>query len=230
MNHQISIIIPTYNEAENIGELLQQLIKVLEVEIIVVDGGSSDRTPLVVADYIISYPVKLISTEPGRATQMNLGAKAAHSKILLFLHADSRLPDNFWTLITAALNQDQVVAGAFELEIRGDLWGLRLVEKLVNWRSYVLSLPYGDQAIFIRAETFWNLGGFPNLPIMEDFQFIRQLKKLGKVVIIPAKVQTSSRRWQKLGVWQTTLINQLVIIAFFLGISPQKIADFYRRK
>lgn len=263
MNQQISIIIPTYNEAENIGELLQQLTQVsigeIKVEIIIVDGGSSDRTPLIIAEFISKsigelitenpcQLVKLISTNPGRANQMNQGAKAAQGNILLFLHADSRLPTNFPTLITQTLNSSLVpplkrgamgdhfrltkptIVGAFELEIRGDLPGLRLVEKFVNWRSHFLNLPYGDQAIFLRAETFWQLGGFPDLPIMEDFQLIQQLKKLGKIAIAPAKVQTSARRWQKLGVWQTTLTNQLVIIAFFLGVSPQKIADFYRRK
>ncbi len=290
----ISIIIPTYNEAENIGELLQQLMQVpaseTKVEIIVVDGESSDRTPLIIAEYIAEYvtncPVKFISTSPGRANQMNQGAKAAQGEILLFLHADSHLPNNFPTLVIQTLNSSNspppfflaqqriradadhflklvspflkgvkgdhflklvppflrgvrgdhpslikpIVAGAFELEIKGNLRGLRLVEKLVNWRSHFLSLPYGDQAIFLRAETFWQLGGFPDLPIMEDFQLIQQLKKLGKVAIAPAKVQTSARRWQKLGVWQTTLINQLVIIAFFCGISPQRISNFYRRQ
>ncbi len=279
MNQLISIIIPTYNEAENIGELLQQLRQIptgeIKIEIIVVDGGSSDRTPLIIAEYIAeditNCPVKFISTNPGRANQMNQGAKAAQGEILLFLHADSRLPNSFPTLVIQTLNyanssppfflaQRRVItgaggdrflnlappflrgvggdhsrlikpiAGAFELEIKGNLRGLRLVEKFVNWRSHFLSLPYGDQAIFLRAETFWQLGGFPDLPIMEDFQLIQQLKKLGKVAIAPAKVQTSARRWQKLGVWQTTMINQLVIIAFFLGVSPQKIADFYRRK
>ena len=263
MNQQISIIIPTYNEAENIGELLQQLTQVslekTKVEIIVVDGGSSDRTLQIINEFISKslgelvtenlYPlVKLISTNPGRANQMNQGAKAAQGEILLFLHADSHLPNNFSSLVTQTLNSYPVppflrgargdhsrlakptIAGAFELEIRGNLRGLRLVEKFVNWRSHFLSLPYGDQAIFLRAETFWELGGFPDLPIMEDFQLVQQLKKLGRIAIVPAKVQTSARRWQKLGVWQTTLINQLVIIAFFLGISPQRIANFYRRQ
>jgi len=230
MNYQISIIIPTYNEADNIGEVLQQLIAVSDVEIIVVDGESSDRTPRIISEYINSYPINLISTNPGRATQMNLGAKAASGDILLFLHADSRLPDNFCTLVIQTLDQDQVIAGAFELEIKGNLRGLWLVEKFINWRSHFLQLPYGDQAIFLRAKTFWDLGGFPELPIMEDFQFIRQVKKLGRVAIAPAKVTTSARRWQKLGVWQTTLINQLVILAFFWGVSPEKIANFYRRK
>lgn len=229
MSQVISIVIPTYNEAGNIGELLQELTAVPEVEIIVVDGGSCDRTPELVAD----YPVKFIATHPGRAAQMNLGAKAAQGEILLFLHADSRLPENFVQLITKTFSPYQPkkwIAGAFELEISGDIPELRMVEKLVHWRSHFLQFPYGDQGIFLRAETFAEVGGFPDLPIMEDFQLVRQLQKLGKIAIVPAKIKTSPRRWQKLGVWQTTIINQLVILAFFLGISPEKIANFYRRK
>jgi rSAM/selenodomain-associated transferase 2 len=229
MSQLISIVIPTYNEAGNIDELLQELVTIPEVEIIVVDGGSSDRTPELVAE----YPVKFIVTHPGRASQMNLGAKAAQGEILLFLHADSRLPEDFVQLITKIFRLHQSekwIAGAFELEISGDLPGLRMVEKLVHWRSHLLQFPYGDQGIFLRAETFAEVGGFPDLPIMEDFQLVRQLQKLGKIAIVPAKIKTSPRRWQKLGVWQTTIINQLVIVAFFLRISPEKIANFYRRK
>lgn len=254
----ISIIIPTYNEAGNISELLSELTGVAgagsdlenrlenHIEIIVVDGGSSDRTPAIVSNYVKSYPVQLIVTSPGRAAQMNQGAKAAQGKILLFLHADSRLPKGFVELVNQVFKEspplqpeikpeikpdtNPYIAGAFELEITGDLPGLRLVEKLVNCRSHLLQLPYGDQAIFLRATTFDQLGGFPTLPIMEDFQLIRQLQKLGKIAIVPAPVKTSPRRWQKLGVWQTTIINQLVILAFFLGIAPEKIANFYRRK
>ncbi len=251
----ISIIIPTYNEAGNIGELLDELLSELTgvagagiaiengikncLEIVVVDGGSSDRTPAIVSNYVESYPVQLIVTSPGRAAQMNQGAKVAQGEILLFLHADSRLPKDFIELVNQVFQEtpeqgntppNPYIAGAFELEITGDLPGLRLVEKLVNCRSHLFQLPYGDQAIFLKAATFQQLGGFPDLPIMEDFQLIRQLQKLGKIAIVPVPVKTSPRRWQKLGVWQTTIINQLVIFGFFLGIPPEKIANFYRRK
>lgn len=243
----ISIIIPTYNEAGNIGELLSELTSVVGagscLEIIVVDGGSSDRTPAIVSDFVSDFVgnsrIQLLSTSPGRAAQMNQGAKAAQGEILLFLHADSRLPKDFIKLVHQVWATPEqgsknpshpYIAGAFELEITGDLPGLRLVEKLVNCRSHLFQLPYGDQAIFLQATTFQQLGGFPDLPIMEDFQLIRQLQKLGKIAIVPVPVKTSPRRWQKLGVWQTTIINQLVILAFFLGLSPKKIANFYRRQ
>ncbi|NJL90647.1 MAG: glycosyltransferase family 2 protein [Coleofasciculaceae cyanobacterium SM2_1_6] len=259
MNQLISIIVPTYNEAGNIGTLLSELTGVAGagscLEIIVVDGGSSDRTPAIVAEYISNYSsnhpadaagnyvdnslIRLISTSPGRAAQMNQGAKAARGEILLFLHADSRLPKDFIKLVNQVWEIPEQgsqtpphphIAGAFELEITGDLPGLRLVEKLVNLRSHLCQLPYGDQAIFLKTATFQQIGGFPDLPIMEDFQLIRRLQKLGKIAIVPAPVKTSPRRWQKLGVWQTTMINQLVILAFFLGFPPEKIANFYRRK
>ena len=106
---------------------------------------------------------------------------------------------------------------------------MRFIETLVNWRSRFLSLPYGDQALFLRQKTFSAIGGFPNLPIMEDFELVKKLKNRGKIAIIPAKVITSPRRWQKLGVFKTTVINQLIILGYYLGISPIKLQGFYQQ-
>ena len=229
----ISIIIPVLNEAATIEETLTRIQKASDVEVIVVDGGSRDET-VVIANHLSKIlapflPIRVISAAAGRASQMNAGAAAATSDILLFLHADTHLPSGFETLVRQALQNPGTIAGAFELRIDGQLRGLRLVEKMVNVRSRFFSMPYGDQAIFLKATIFHEIGGFPNLPIMEDFELIGQLKHQGRIAIVSAPVLTSGRRWQKLGVVKTTLINQLIIIGYFLGISPSKLVLWYRQ-
>ena len=222
----ISIIIPVLNEATIIKQTLGQLTQYSEIEIIVVDGGSQDDTVT-----IAKSSVKVITVSgKNRAGQMNAGANLAQSDILLFLHADTQLPANFIELVSKTLNQNQIIAGAFELAIDGSGIPLRGIEILVKVRSRLLSLPYGDQALFISKQAFIKAGGFADLPIMEDFEFIQRVKKLGRIAIAPAAVTTSGRRWQKLGVWQTTLINQLMIAGYYLGISPAKLSKFYRSR
>jgi rSAM/selenodomain-associated transferase 2 len=224
-NPSISIIIPTLNEAKNLPRTLKVLQTISPVEVIVVDGGSVDDTVSVAE----SWNVKVIgSPQPGRAHQMNLGAAMAHGDILLFLHADTCLPNGFDDLVRQTLMQPTVVAGAFELAINGQTPGLRWVEWGVHVRSHLCQMPYGDQALFMTAETFWAIGGFPVLPIMEDFALVQQLKQRGRIAIAPATVLTSGRRWQRLNVFRTTIINQLVIIGYLLGVSPVRLAHWYR--
>ncbi len=158
---------------------------------------------------------------------MNAGAAIAQGDILLFLHADTKLPNNYDQLIENTLTQPNVIAGAFELAIDSQQKSLRLIEALVKMRSHLFALPYGDQALFMKRSTFDNVGGFPDLAIMEDFALVKQLKRHGKIAIAPAAVTTSSRRWDKLGVWRTTLINQLIIVGYYLGVSPNKLRKFY---
>jgi len=223
---KISIIIPVLNEANTINGVLARILGASNVEVIVVDGGSQDETVALAQ----SVGVKVIAVTSGRASQMNAGAAVATGSILLFLHADTHLPPAFDTLVRQALQNTGAIAGAFELRIDAELWGIRVIEKMVNWRSRFLSLPYGDQAIFLKASIFKEIGGFPNLPIMEDFELMRYLKRYGKIAIAPAPVLTSGRRWQKLGVVRTTLINQLIIISYFLGVPPAKLARWYRQR
>lgn len=224
--YTISIIIPVLNEGKIIKATLDRLTQYPEVEVIVVDGGSQDET------VAIAQPLAKVITVKvrGRAGQMNAGAKQANADILLFLHADTQLPDNFVDLVTRTLRLNRTIAGAFTLKISGRGISLRIVELLVKLRSQLFSLPYGDQAIFITKDNFDKAGGFAELPIMEDFEFIKRVKQLGKIAIAPATVTTSGRRWQKLGVWQTTFINQLVILGYYLSISPTKLAEFYRSR
>jgi|JI71714B2RNA_FD_contig_71_1692232_length_963_multi_16_in_0_out_0_1 rSAM/selenodomain-associated transferase 2 len=221
---KISIIIPVLNEAAILAQTIAALPSAKSIEIIVVDGGSQDNTPEIAK----TLGVKIIKTEPGRATQMNAGALFATGEILLFLHSDTILPPNFGQWVLQSLSQPQTIAGAFQLKIDGLGVGLRVVEKLANARSRILGMPYGDQGIFLKRSTFEKIGGYPPLPIMEDFELMRQLKKMGPIDIVPVSVITSARRWQKLGVIKTSLINQLIIGAYFLGIPPHQIATWYR--
>lgn len=222
---RISIIIPVLNEVRNIKQALASTQPSTNVEVIVVDGGSNDGT----AEIAELLGVKLISAPRGRAAQMNAGTLAATGDILLFLHADTRLPAGFDIMVRTVLQQRGVMAGAFALRIDAPLWSLRLVEWGVNWRSHLLQMPYGDQAIFVTKEIFHEIGKFPEFPIMEDFELMRQLRRTGRITIIPVPILTSARRWLKNGVFKTTLTNQIIIVAYLVGVSPKRIISWFRR-
>ncbi|NJP10507.1 MAG: glycosyltransferase family 2 protein [Leptolyngbyaceae cyanobacterium RU_5_1] len=220
----LSVIIPVFNEAANLPITIAIAQTAADIEVIVVDGGSQDNTVAIAQ----SLGVPVIHSHPGRADQMNAGAAIAQGDTLLFLHGDTQLPKEYDQLIHETLLQPGVIAGAFELAIAGSQWGLRLVEWGVKWRSRVLQLPYGDQAIFLEADVFHQLGGFSEMPIMEDFELVQRLRKRGRIAIAPAPVTTSARRWQTLGILKTTLINQWILMAYFLGVSPATLAQWYR--
>jgi rSAM/selenodomain-associated transferase 2 len=220
----ISIIIPTLNEEENIGAIADTLPDKAG-EIIIVDGGSTDRTVL----FAGKRGLRVEQSAPSRAAQLNHGAACAGGPVLLFLHADTRLPENFAATILQTLAKSGVVAGAFSLAIRDAGPALNFIAFCANIRARTLQLPYGDQAIFITKEQFVRLGGFPQLPIMEDYVFVKKAKTLGKIYTVSEQVSTSARRWQRLGVMRTTLINQLIILGFALRISPERLASLYRR-
>lgn len=222
----ISVVIPTVNEAANIQKTLESVGLADNRETIVVDGGSRDNT----ASLARSRGATVLTCGPPRARQMNRGAEAATGNILLFLHADTRVPEKFDAHIINALGQSNVAAGAFELRIDSPLPALRRIERLANWRSRRLRLPYGDQGIFMFRERFHQMGGYPDIPIMEDFELARRLKRKGDVVTLNVPVVTSPRRWEHLGVLKTTLINQVVIAAYHAGISPHTISRWYRRR
>ena len=160
----------------------------------------------------------------------NKGAEAAQGDILLFLHSDTKLPAGFTGQVREALNQPGISAGAFKLAIDGKSFGLRIIEWLANFRSKILQMPYGDQGFFVTKDMFFSVGAFPLQPIMEDFELVRRLKKRGEIAIIPLCATTSARRWKKLGILKTTAINQAIIIGYLLGVSPEKLANWYRFK
>jgi rSAM/selenodomain-associated transferase 2 len=221
----ISIIIPTLDEAASIGRTLASIPDQEGLEVILVDAGSTDGTP----ELARARGARVVSSTPPRARQMNLGAAAARGDIYLFLHADTLLPDGFADHVRRVSANSSVAAGAFTLKIDSARTGISLVERAANLRSRYLSLPYGDQALFVTARRFWELGGFPLMPIMEDFVFVRRLARTGRIAIVDQPVVTSGRRWEHLGVVRTTLINQLVVLAYHLGIAPETLSRWYRR-
>jgi rSAM/selenodomain-associated transferase 2/rSAM/selenodomain-associated transferase 1 len=223
---RISIIIPALNEAATIARTLSHLEAVDDLEVIVVDGGSNDKT----AKLAESRGAKVIHSHPGKAVQMNAGAAAATGDVLAFLHADTLLPENFNHQIVSTLNQNGVAAGAFRLSIDSTVAGIGIIERMANWRSCFLRLPYGDQALFMKKSLFEKMGGFAEVPIMEDFILVRRLKREGRIVILPTAVVTSPRRWLYFGIVNTWLINQAIIIAYYLGIPPERLTRWYRRE
>ena len=225
MTTALSIIIPTLNEEDVLGKTLAQLQHKKNCEVIVVDGGSSDTT-LALAE---KYGCRIIASPKGRGKQMNLGAGQAQGEVLLFLHADTLLPANFPELILATVTRPGISSGAFSLAIDSSLRSLATIAYLANLRSRFLHLPYGDQGLFTTRGMFNAIGGFPEMEIMEDFVFMRKIKKEGKIVILPERATTSARRWQNIGILRTTLINQLIVCGYSLGVPPARLVKWYRR-
>ena len=225
MRATISVIIPTLNEARLLPATLARLAKERQCQVIVSDGGSRDGT----CDIAKSHGCRVVSGPPGRGRQMNGGAALADGGILLFLHADTELPRDFATMVEAALLVKGVSGGAFSLKIAGDQPSLKVIAALATLRSRLLQLPYGDQALFTTSRIFRSIGGFPETPIMEDVVFVRRLRTLGRIRILPETVTTSSRRWDRLGVVRTTLINQLIFIGHGCGIADTTLARWYQR-
>jgi len=219
----ISVVIPTLNEAAALGDAIASAKCADGVEIIVADGGSADDT----VEAASSAGARVVVGDRGRGRQMNAGAAAATGDVLLFLHADTRLPENYHEHVRNALIRPGIVAGAFRLGIDSPNASMRFIAGVANFRSTRLHMPYGDQALFLRAEIFGEMGGFPEIPIMEDCELVRRLNRRGKIEIAPASVRTSPRRWLATGAFRTTLKNQAAVIAYFMGIPISIIAEWY---
>ncbi|QGY40174.1 glycosyltransferase [Pseudodesulfovibrio cashew] len=223
----LSVIIPVYNEAEIINDAIQRVRRAATkepVEIVVADGGPGHDTLAAVRD----PDVIKVACPPGRGIQLNAGADRAGGDTLLFLHADTRLPGDAFTAIRRAV-ADGAAAGAFSLSIDSPRPSLRVVALFANLRTRLERVPYGDQAQFVTAQTFRALGGFAAIPIMEDVEFFRRIRRQGlPIAILPGKVVTSARRWEKEGVLVRTLTNWWLRLRYALGADPADLARHYR--
>lgn len=227
-NIKFSIIVPVLHEPDRVNLLIDHL-KTLEsstnCEIIVVDGSPErDTIQAIRSDKVIK-----IAAEKGRARQMNAGASVAKGEILIFLHADTELPIGAFTRIDAIMKQKKCVGGAFALGIKSGKFVYRALEHWASIRCRLTRIPYGDQAIFIRKDYFHKIGGYREIPLMEDVELMRKIKKLGdKIYIIPDRVMTSPRRWEQEGFIYVNLRNTVLFTLYLFRVSPEKLARFYR--
>lgn len=222
---KLSIIVPALDEAAGIQATLQGLAPLRQRghEVVVVDGGSSDETAALAAP----AADRVISASRGRARQMNAGAGVATGEALVFLHADTRLPLEADRLIGQALERRSW--GRFDVRIEGGL-ALALVAFLMNWRSRLTGIATGDQAIFARRAAFESIGGFPDLPLMEDIEISARLKKLSAPACIRERAVTSARRWERHGVLRTIFLMWRLRLAYFFGARPDELARRYANR
>ncbi len=221
----ISIIIPVLDEEATIPGLLAHLRQDRNVEILVVDGGSRDRS----RELVRAHGVRLLRSPPGRGRQQNLGAAAASGDVLLFLHSDTRLPPGWQGHVGRTLAGPDVAAGAFRFALDGRGPAFRLIEQGANLRARLLQCPWGDQALFLEREMFRRVGGFPDQPLLEELVLLRRLKRHGRITIAGAAAVTSARRWQQRGIIRTTIINQVILAGFLCGVAPGRLATLYHR-
>ena len=225
---EFSIIIPVLHEGERINDLighLRQLDPGKMSEIIVVDGAPEKDTLRAIRDGEITK----IFAEKGRARQMNAGAFAAKGDILIFLHADTELPLSVLRRMNEFISRNQYVGGAFDLGIKSDKRIYRAIAFLGSLRSRLNRIPYGDQAIFVRRDYFNKIGGYKDVPLMEDVEFMRRIKRSGKKILISHdRVMTSARRWEEEGLTYCILRNWILQILYFVGASPHKLVKYYR--
>ena len=222
---RFSIIMPVLNEEAVLEYQLSQLARQIshyDCELLIVDGGSTDRT------FELAWRFgKVISSPRGRATQMNTGAAVAIGEVLLFLHADTLLPDNALSLIEQVLKAREVVGGAFRICFNCHRWPYRLVAFATNQRSRILKVFTGDQAYFVRSNSFTAIHGFPDQSLMEDLEIITRLRKIGNVVLLPQYVTTSARRHEKIGLTRSLFIMWYLRMRYKFGTSPTKLQRMY---
>jgi rSAM/selenodomain-associated transferase 2 len=220
---KISVIIPTLNEALILEKSIAEIHCHSPHEIIIADGGSEDNT-LGIAE---KFGLSIVESPPGRASQMNAGAKTATGDVLLFLHADSRVDADSFQKMAVVMKQENKVGGAFSLAIESEKPSLKMISNFATLRAKHLHLVYGDQAIFVRAAVFHDIGGFPSLPICEDLAFYRRLMTQGSTVILEEKAFTSARRWNTEGIFFTSMRNSVIAILFLLGFPPRILSKWY---
>jgi len=221
---QLSIIVPALNEAACIRELLRQLqaLRAQGHEVIVVDGGSCDET-VALAQPLVD---QLLPAPAGRALQMNIGAQAAGGRVLWFVHADTRVPETAAQVIIDSVAH-AARWGRFDVRLSGDRLLFRLVERMMNWRSRFTGIATGDQGIFVTRELFERVGGFAALPLMEDIDLSRRLKREQRPLCLRDTLTSSSRRWEQKGIVRTIALMWVLRLAYFLGVPPARLAMHY---
>lgn len=221
----LSIIIPALDEATNLGRLLLPLRVICPgAEVVVVDGGSADGTGAVARRF--SW-VKVLSSRRGRARQMNAGASVAKGQSLLFLHADTLLPAGAEATIAQALSDPAVVAGRFDIRFDNPRPVFTVIAFFINLRSRLTKICTGDQALFVRRKTFEELGGYPEIPLMEDVEIAKRLKRLGRIRCLRSKVTVSARKWEREGVFKTILLMWALRLLYFIGVNPDRLHRWY---
>lgn len=234
-NATVSIIIPIFNEADNLPQLFKNITSLdpAPQQVIVIDGGSTDNSTVIAQNIINTLIVnnpsaidwQVIESNAGRAVQMNAGATLAISEVLLFLHADTQLPNHAIAEITSAVRRAEW--GRFDVHLDSSKWILKVVGQMMNWRSRLSGIATGDQAIFVKRELFEQLGGYPNQALMEDVEISKRLKAIGKPACLRSKVITSARRWQQYGTWRTILLMWRLRFDYWRGISTDNIKQRY---
>jgi len=222
---KISIVIPVINEVDQIRTAVERAWSSGADDVIVADGGSTDGT----LERLQDLECQLINSKPGRAVQMNTGAQASQAEAIVFLHADNWLVDEACDQVRSALRNPDNQFGAFKQRIDNSRRIFRWIESGNQWRAKRMGLIYGDQAMFIRRSRFVELGGFPEIPLMEDFEFSRSLSRSTKPVILQGPTYVGARRWEKVGPVRQTVRNWILSSAFRMGVSPDWIAKRYRR-
>jgi rSAM/selenodomain-associated transferase 2 len=229
----VSIIVPVLADTPAAARLLAQIRPDPRLEVIVADGGDDRGLDELTRP---RDDVRVVRSRPGRAVQMNAGARVARGAWLLFLHADSTLPPGWLDTFERAVSPAggslvaagmPVRGGWFQFALDHPSWRARAIERGVRWRIRMLRLPYGDQGLFTTRAVFDALGGYREMPLMEDVDFVRRLTKQGPVIELPLKLRTSARRWERDGWFRRSLRNAALVTLYFLGVSPRRLARWY---
>jgi rSAM/selenodomain-associated transferase 2 len=222
---KFSVIVPVFNEALLIRPFLQHLRdRAPEAEIIVADGGSSDDT----ADLSAGFCDQLVRSEPNRAVQMNVGARAAHGEVLWFVHADAEVPNGCLNEISRILNDPDVAGGFFRIRLpRGAVY--RLTDTFGHYAGILLRMRCGDHGLFCRRTAFLDVGGFPEVPLMEDVEFFRRLRLRGRVICSESRILVSPRRYESVGRMRLTMAYGLIAMLYIVGVPQSKLASLYGR-